>query len=106
MKNLKIMFAAITMVLITAALNAAEPKTYQVTGPVLDLTPTVITVQKNAERWELARDKNTAPPLSPSKVFAATRNVGAFADGTSGKPAIEPPRRTANPAAFASMRCG
>jgi hypothetical protein len=43
----------------TTALKAAEAKTYQVTGPVLDLTPTTVTVQKGDEKWELARDKNT-----------------------------------------------
>ena len=37
----------------------AETKTYQVTGPVLELTDKVIVVQKGDERWELARDANT-----------------------------------------------
>jgi hypothetical protein len=59
-KNIKFMIVAAASTLLAAAsLNAAEPKTYQVTGPVLELTPTVITVQKNTEKWELARDKNT-----------------------------------------------
>ncbi len=39
--------------------RAADAKTYQVTGPVLALTPTTITVQKGDEKWELARNKNT-----------------------------------------------
>lgn len=38
---------------------AAGPKTYQVTGPVLDIKGDVITVQKGAEKWELALDKST-----------------------------------------------
>ena len=38
---------------------AAGPKDYQVTGPVLDLTDDVITVQKGSEKWEIGRDKNT-----------------------------------------------
>ena len=37
----------------------AEVKTYQVTGPVLEVTPTSITVQKGTEKWEIARDKDT-----------------------------------------------
>src|SRR6516164_64050 len=45
--------------LICAQLNAADAKSYQVTGPVLDVTPTVITVQKGNDRWEIARDSNT-----------------------------------------------
>jgi hypothetical protein len=39
--------------------KAAEAKTYQVTGPVLEITPTTFIVQKNDEKWEIARDKNT-----------------------------------------------
>jgi len=38
---------------------AAGPKTYQVTGPILDIKGDVITVQKGAEKWELALDKTT-----------------------------------------------
>ena len=32
---------------------------YQVTGPVLELTDTKIVVEKDKEKWELARDKDT-----------------------------------------------
>ena len=35
--------------------GAAEAKTYQVTGPVLDLTPTMIVVQKGDDKWQIAR---------------------------------------------------
>ena len=38
---------------------AASIKTYQVTGPVLEVTDNMIAVQKGAERWEIARDKDT-----------------------------------------------
>jgi hypothetical protein len=39
---------------------AAGPKEYQVTGPVLDLTSDVITVEnKDKEKWEIARNKDT-----------------------------------------------
>jgi hypothetical protein len=37
----------------------AAPKTYQVTGPVLELTDALIVVQKGQDRWELARDAST-----------------------------------------------
>ena len=40
-------------------LNAADVKNYQVTGPVLEVTPTSITVQKGNDKWEIARDKDT-----------------------------------------------
>src|SRR3954471_14942747 len=32
---------------------------YQVTGPVLDVSPDKIVVEKNKEKWEIARDKDT-----------------------------------------------
>ena len=32
---------------------------YQVTGPVLEVTDKKIVVEKDKERWEIARDKNT-----------------------------------------------
>lgn len=37
----------------------AGAKTYQVTGPVLEVTDTMIAVQKDTDRWELNRDANT-----------------------------------------------
>ena len=39
--------------------SAAGPKTYQVTGPVLEVTDSMIAVQKGKDRWEIARDSNT-----------------------------------------------
>jgi hypothetical protein len=38
---------------------AAQPKTYQVTGPVIELTADVITVQKGSEKFEIARTADT-----------------------------------------------
>jgi hypothetical protein len=37
----------------------AADKTYQVTGPVLEVTDTTVTVQKGKEKWQLARNKDT-----------------------------------------------
>jgi hypothetical protein len=48
-----------------ANLNAAEVKTYQVTGPVLEVTPTTITVQKGKDKWEIARTKSTKITAEP-----------------------------------------
>ena len=45
--------------LLSSSLNAAEAKTYQVTGPVLELTPTLIVVQKGEDKWQIAREKRT-----------------------------------------------
>ena len=45
--------------LAASSLHAADAKTYQVTGPVLEVTPTAITVQKGNDKWEIARDSKT-----------------------------------------------
>jgi len=45
--------------LLGSSLLAAPVKTYQVTGPVLELTDKMIVVQKGDERWEIARDEST-----------------------------------------------
>ncbi|HSB09119.1 MAG TPA: hypothetical protein VLM38_06380 [Blastocatellia bacterium] len=37
----------------------AATKTYQVTGPVLEVTNDMIVVQKGKERWEVARDASS-----------------------------------------------
>ncbi len=38
---------------------AGATKTYQVTGPVLELKDDSIVVQKGKEKWEVARDKDS-----------------------------------------------
>jgi hypothetical protein len=38
---------------------AGAPKTYQVTGPVLELQNDLIVVQKGKDRWEIARGADT-----------------------------------------------
>jgi hypothetical protein len=52
------LFIASTMLLASVSAFAA-PKTYQVTGPVLEVTDTSVTVQKGKEKWEIARDANS-----------------------------------------------
>ena len=39
--------------------KADSAKSYQVTGPVLEMTDTMIVVQKGKERWEVARNAST-----------------------------------------------
>lgn len=52
------------LILATSSLYAAD-KTYQVTGPVLEVTPTTIVVEKGKERWELLRDAATKTATEP-----------------------------------------
>jgi len=57
MKRILSMFAAVF--LLASVAMAAGPKDYQVTGPVLDVTDDVITVEKGKDKWEIGRNKDT-----------------------------------------------
>jgi hypothetical protein len=62
MNNMKqhwLAFLCGAALLAASSLNAGDAKTYQVTGPVLEVTPTTITVQKGNDKWEIARDSKT-----------------------------------------------
>lgn len=48
-----------TLAMIVALTAAAPAFAYQVTGPVLEVTDTKIVVEKDKEKWEIARDANT-----------------------------------------------
>jgi hypothetical protein len=48
----------LTALALAAPLSAAV-KTYQVTGPVLELRADAIVVQKGSDKWEIARDGST-----------------------------------------------
>src|SRR5438034_4738980 len=52
------LLAAASLALSSAAF-AAGAKTYQVTGPVLDVNDSMIAVQKGKDRWEINRDSST-----------------------------------------------
>jgi len=58
-KSLKWCVGVLLVVLLAAPLHAAAAKTYQVTGPVLEVTSDMIVVQKGQDRWEIARDAST-----------------------------------------------
>jgi len=53
--------AAVTGIcLFTASMAfAGASKTYQVTGPVLEVKDDMVIVQKGKEKWEIAKDKDT-----------------------------------------------
>jgi hypothetical protein len=53
--------AALSSALILSATLAfaGSQKSYQVTGPVLELKDDLIVVQKGSEKWEIAREKDT-----------------------------------------------
>ena len=53
--------AALTGIALLAASTAMAggTKSYQVTGPVLEVKEDMVVVQKGKEKWEIARDKET-----------------------------------------------
>jgi len=58
-KTVSLIALAGVLFLTIPAIAAPQAKTYQVTGPVLELTDTTIVVQKGEEKWQVARDKGT-----------------------------------------------
>jgi hypothetical protein len=60
--------AAVAALQLVATAAFAADKTYQVTGPVLEVTDKSIVVEKSGERWEIVRDaaaksKGAAPKV-------------------------------------------
>ena len=49
----------VLLMLSATATWAAGPKTYQVTGPILEIKGDVLVIEKGNEKWEVARDAAT-----------------------------------------------
>ena len=75
--------------------EAAHPKAYRVTGPVLEVTDTMIAVQKGTNRWEVARDSNTK--VTGDLKVGATVTITYTMDAT--KVEVRP-SRSINPSDF------
>ena len=58
MKRRALSFALAALLFAGPAL-AGTAKTYQVTGPVVDVSADTITVQKGKDNWEIAKDAST-----------------------------------------------
>jgi hypothetical protein len=56
--KLAVTLTGIALLAATAAF-AGPTKTYQVTGPVLEVKEDMVVVQKGKEKWEVAKDKDT-----------------------------------------------
>ena len=59
MKTIRLLAFLVTGSLIGVSTASAAAKTYQVTGPVLEVSDTMITVQKGKETWQIDRTKDT-----------------------------------------------
>ena len=57
--------------------SAAQPKEYQVTGPIVALTDDVITVDKSGEKWEIGR--SAATKVTGKLAVGSKVTVGASA---------------------------
>jgi hypothetical protein len=87
----------LTLAVLGASVHAADTKTYQVTGPVLQITDTMIVVQKGSEKWEIARDpstKVTGDLKVGAKVTIQYRMTAAAVEVKPEKPAGKPGKAT------------
>ena len=57
--SIALWFACAALLATASHSVAAEVKTYQVTGTVLEVSDSMIVVQKGEEKWQLARNKQT-----------------------------------------------
>jgi len=55
----RLLIAVLASLFVASLAFAGSMRTYQVTGPVLELTNDTITVQKGKDKWEIARDAGT-----------------------------------------------
>jgi hypothetical protein len=55
----KVLILACAFMFVATMALAAGPKTYQVTGPVLEIKGDVIVVKKGNDNWEVTRDAAT-----------------------------------------------
>jgi hypothetical protein len=65
----------------------AATKTYQVTGPVLEVTEDSVTVQKGKEKWEIARTPDTKITGEVKKGDKVTVEYRMTATSVEAKPA-------------------
>jgi len=85
----------------------AGAKTYQVTGPVLEVNDSMIAVQKGTDRWEINRDKDTkvtgdlkvGSKVTIEYTMTAKTVEVKPAAGAAAKPATAPAATPAKPAA-------
>jgi len=55
----KVLIFACAFFFVAVVAFAAGPKTYQVTGPVLEVSSDMIVIQKGKDKWQIGRDAAT-----------------------------------------------
>jgi len=76
--------------LLASSAAMAATKTYQVTGPVLEVNDSMIAVQKGKDRWEIARDASTKITGDLKVGAKATIEYRMTATAVDAKPAAKP----------------
>jgi hypothetical protein len=76
---------AVALAALAGTVSAAD-KTYQVTGPVVDVTPDAIVVQKGNEKWQIARTADTKASAEPKKGDKVTVQYKMTATSIEAKP--------------------
>jgi len=100
MKTPSILAVVISLSGLAGSTLAAAPSTYQVTGPVLAVTDSTITVQKETEKWEIARDADTkiTGDLKVGSKVTITYTMTAKGVTVKDAPAAKPAAAPAKPA--------
>jgi phage portal protein BeeE len=65
MQHSKTFTLLVALLFLGGSAFAEMAKTYQVTGPILEVNAKTIVVQKGDERWEIARDEATKIKSEP-----------------------------------------
>jgi ribosomal 50S subunit-recycling heat shock protein len=55
----RLILVVVAVLFCASVVFAAGPKTYQVTGPVLEIKDGMIIVEKGKDKWEIAKDAAT-----------------------------------------------
>jgi hypothetical protein len=98
----KSLFGVVLLSLCAAGFVFAGPqaKSYQVTGPVVEVTDTAITVKKGEDNWQIARDAGTKVDGElkvGAKVTVHYRMVATDVEVKADKPDAAKPKKTDKP---------
>src|SRR5438477_13084029 len=88
------LIAAAGLVLGSAAF-AGSAKDYQVTGPVVDVSDSTITVEKGKEKWEITKDASTKSSGDVKKGDKVTVHYTMTATNIESKAAAKPEKSAA-----------
>ncbi|TMA50453.1 MAG: hypothetical protein E6J81_00450 [Deltaproteobacteria bacterium] len=96
---------AVAAMRLSTATFAADARTYQVTGPVVDMTGDTITVQKGKDKWEISKSadtKTSGEVKKGDKVTVMYRMTATSIEAKSGaaKPSAKSHGKSAAPAAY------